>query len=302
MEGTCASRQKRDVIKQRLPELKEILRCCRLCPRECGINRLIGETGFCATPNAVRIASWHPHFGEEDVLVGTGGSGTIFFAHCNLGCIFCQNYSISHNGLGMEMTVDKLAEVMLSLQKNGCSNINLVTPTHVVPAIVEALSIALEQGLTVPVVYNCGGYESPSVLALLEGVVDIYMPDIKFSKDFLSIEYAGISDYWEQAKRSVEEMYRQVGGLVVNSDGVAVKGLLVRHLVLPNCPENTRQVLQFIAQEISTNTYINIMDQYRPCYRAHSIPLLARQITPEEFAQALSWAREYGLTRGGHEQ
>jgi putative pyruvate formate lyase activating enzyme len=243
------------------------------------------------------VSSWGPHFGEERPLVGSHGSGTIFFGNCNLGCIFCQNYTISHLGEGREMSFERLAEVMLELQGIGCHNINLVTPTHQMPMILRALSIAAHKGLTIPIVYNCGGYESLEAVKLLDGVVDIYMPDFKYADPEMSLKYSKAKDYPAVAKAVIREMHRQVGDLVMDEDGIALRGLLVRHLVLPEGVAGTREVVRFIAEEISKNTYVNIMDQYRPCYKAFVNPPLDRRITEKEFTEAVKLALEAGLTR-----
>ncbi len=278
-------------------ELNKILQECRLCPRECGVDRLSGEQGFCRTGAAPIVSSWGPHFGEERPLVGRHGSGTIFFTHCNLGCLFCQNGSISHNGEGSEKSVEELSRIMRALQERGCHNINLVTPTHQVPAIVEAILTARERGLNVPIVYNCGGYESVATLKLLEGIIDIYMPDIKYMSSEHAQKYSYAGDYPDVVKAAVREMHRQVGDLVLETNGVAVKGLLVRHLVMPGNIADTQRVASFLAREVSRRTYVNIMDQYRPCYKAYDFPELSRRITGEEYRDAVAAARRAGLTR-----
>ncbi len=286
-----------DESRKRVKAAYELLRHCSLCPRNCGVNRLEGQRGFCRTLNGPVVSSWGPHFGEERPLVGRGGSGTIFFTHCNLGCVFCQNYSISHLGEGEEISTERLARVMLELQKMGCHNINLVTPTHQVPMIMDALLIASERGLRLPVVYNCGGYESLETLRLLDGVIDIYMPDIKYSGPEVAKRLSLAEDYPEVAKAAIKEMHRQVGDLVINDSGVAVKGLLVRHLVLPDGLSGTPEVMRFIAEDISKDTYVNIMDQYYPCYSAPENPPLNRRITRKEFIEAIDTARASGLKR-----
>jgi putative pyruvate formate lyase activating enzyme len=225
------------------------------------------------------------------------GSGTIFFGYCNLGCLFCQNYTISHLGEGSDMSFEKLAEVMLELQGRGCHNINLVTPTHQMPMILRSLLIASGKGLTIPIVYNCGGYESLEAVKLLDGVVDIYMPDFKYADPAMSFKYSRAKDYPSVAKAVIKEMHRQVGDLVLDENGIALRGLLIRHLVLPEGIAGTREVVRFIAGEISKNTYVNIMDQYRPCYKAFDHPPLDRRITGKEFAEAVKLALEAGLTR-----
>jgi putative pyruvate formate lyase activating enzyme len=273
------------------------LKSCTLCPRACKVDRTAGKRGFCRTGDKPFVSSWGPHFGEERPLVGSQGSGAIFFGNCNLGCLFCQNYAISHLGEGREMSVERLAEVMLELQQEGCHNINLVTPTHQLPMILRSLSMAAGQGLALPIVYNCGGYESIEAVRLLDGVVDIYMPDFKYADPEMSLRYSKARDYPSVAKAVIREMHRQVGDLVMDESGIAVRGLLLRHLVMPGGIAGTREVVRFIADEISKNTYVNIMDQYHPCYQAHDHPPLDRRITTKEFAEAVKFAREAGLTR-----
>ncbi|HUI46289.1 MAG TPA: radical SAM protein [Nitrospirota bacterium] len=284
-------------LAEKVKTAEAILKSCTLCPRECKVDRTAGQFGFCRTGDMPFVSSWGPHFGEERPLVGQHGSGTIFFGNCNLGCIFCQNYAISHFGEGSETSFERLAEVMLELQGMGCHNINLVTPTHQMPMILRALSIAAREGLTIPIVYNCGGYESLEAIKLLDGVVDIYMPDFKYADPETSFKYSKARDYPSLAKAVIKEMHRQVGDLVMNESGVAVRGLLLRHLVLPDGIAGTREVVRFIAKEISKNTYVNIMGQYYPCYKAFDNPPLDRRITREEFAEAVKLAREAGLRR-----
>ncbi len=285
------------VLAEKVKTAEEILKSCTLCPRECKVDRTAGKFGFCRTGDKPFVSSWGPHFGEERPLVGTHGSGTIFFGNCNLGCIFCQNYTISHLGEGSEMSFERLAEVMLELQGRGCHNINLVTPTHQMPMILRALSMAARKGLTIPIVYNCGGFESLEAVKLLDGVVDIYMPDFKYADPDMSFKYSKAKDYPSVAKAVIREMHHQVGDLVMDESGVAMKGLLLRHLVLPEGVAGTGEVVRFIAEEISKNTYVNIMDQYRPCYKAFDNPPLDRRITGKEFTEAVKLAREAGLTR-----
>ena len=270
--------------------------CC-LCPRHCGVNRLIGESGKCRTTSQAMVSSYGPHFGEEAPLVGRHGSGTIFFTFCNLRCIFCQNYSISQLGEGSVVGSEELAKMMLSLQAKGCHNINLVSPTHVVPCILEALELAASDGLCLPLVYNTGGYDSVETLELLDGVVDIYMPDMKYSAEKTAEQLSGIKGYPQANQAAVKEMHRQVGDLQLDESGVAQRGLLVRHLVLPNRLAGTEEVVRFLAQEISTNTYLNIMAQYRPCYKAFDIPQLARPLNRQEFSEAIDLAHQHGLSR-----
>lgn len=270
---------------------------CTLCPHECGARRRSGRTGRCGVGAEAVLASAGPHFGEERPLVGGRGSGTIFFGGCNLSCVFCQNYHISQLGEGRPVSVDELASVMLHLQAAGCCNINLVTPTHVVPMWLEALGVAARRGLALPIVYNCGGYESVGTLRLLEGVVDIYMPDVKYSSDAVASEYSGADDYWEHVQEAVREMHRQVGDLQIGRDGLAYRGLLVRHLVLPDDAAGTREVMRFLAS-LSPQVYVNVMDQYRPEHLARGYPGLSRRITGEEYARAVAEARAAGLSRG----
>ncbi|QJA05373.1 radical SAM protein [Thermosulfurimonas marina] len=283
-------------IEERIRALYDRLSPCRLCPNECGVDRLGGERGICRVGDRPMVSSFGPHFGEEAPLVGFGGSGTIFFTYCNMACVYCQNWEISHLGEGEEISVEELARIMLLLQARGCHNINLVTPTHQVPFIVEALKIAAEQGLRLPLVYNCGGYESVETLRLLEGLIDIYMPDFKYADAKVALRLSKVTNYPEVAKAALKEMHRQVGDLVIR-DGIAVRGLLVRHLVLPGGLSGTRGVLSFIAREISPNTYVNIMDQYHPCGDAWKYPPLDRRLRPEEYEEALRIAEEVGLKR-----
>ncbi len=284
-------------IDERVALADAVLSACTLCPRRCGVNRKEGEQGFCRTGDRPVVSSWNPHFGEERPLVGRGGSGTIFFTNCNLGCIFCQNYTISHLGEGAEVSFERLSSIMLELQAIGCHNINLVTPTHQVPMILKALKIAIEGGLHLPIVYNSGGYESVETLRILEGVIDIYMPDFKYSDPAMAVKYSSAEDYPQVARAAIKEMHRQVGDLRINSEGIAVRGLLVRHLVMPGGIAGTEEVVRFIAEEISPDTYINIMAQYHPCYRAFEHPEISRRITTEEYQRAVEAALRAGLRR-----
>jgi len=284
-------------LSDKVREAEETLRKCTLCPRECRVDRTAGEKGFCRTGDKPFISSYSPHFGEEKPLIGRFGSGTIFMGKCNLGCIFCQNYSISHLGEGIEMSFEKLADIMLSLQNEGCHNINLVTPTHQMPMLLRSLLIASEKGLRLPIVYNCGGYESLHSIQLLEGVVDIYMPDFKYADPAMAKKYSGAENYPEFARAALKEMHRQVGDLLTDKRGIAMRGLLVRHLVLPERVAGTAEIIKFIAHEISKNTYINIMDQYHPCFKAFDHPPLNRRITAKEYAEALNLAIKAGIKR-----
>lgn len=267
---------------------------CVLCPRNCRVNRSQGELGFCGIGDMPVVSSQGPHFGEESVLVGEGGSGTIFFAGCNLGCMFCQNYDISHFRHGQPITISELADFMLDLQSYGCSNINFVTPTHVTPAIAAGLEVARKKGLNLPTVYNSGGYDSVGTLKLLDGYMDIYMPDMKFSDSAAAKEFANAADYPEINFAIVKEMHRQVGDLQVES-GLATRGLLVRHLVLPNKLAGSFRVIDFLAEQISPNTAINVMDQYRPCFKADENPKINRRPAPEEVEEVCQYALKKGL-------
>ena len=281
----------------RIAEARERLAPCRVCPRQCKVDRLANEKGVCRTGARAMVSSYTPHFGEERPLVGSGGSGTIFITHCNLLCVFCQNYEISHLGQGVETDAGQLAAMMVSLQRQGCHNINFVTPSHVVPQILDALPKAIEKGLTVPLVYNSSGYDSLETLQLLHGIFDIYMPDFKFWTRESGERFAKAPDYAAVAREAIVEMHRQVGDLVMDNDGVAVKGLLVRHLVMPGGLDETREILRFLAREVSAATYVNVMDQYRPCGKAHQYPPIDRRLTNDEFQAALKLAREAGLHR-----
>jgi putative pyruvate formate lyase activating enzyme len=285
------------VLGPRVRTLTERLASCDLCPRRCRVNRLQDERGFCRTGRRAVFSSFGPHFGEEDPLVGQGGSGTIFFTHCNLLCCFCQNYDISHEGAGQEIEPEGLARVMLNLQTQGCHNINFVSPTHVIAQIMEALQLAVEEGLRIPLVYNTGGYDLPETLGLLEGVVDIYMPDAKFADGDTAQAFADAPDYPSILREALVEMHRQVGDLLLDEEGVARKGLLIRHLVMPEGLAGTDEILAWISENLSRNTYINIMDQYRPCGASHQHPALTRRITGAEYQEAIDTARRYGLHR-----
>jgi len=281
----------------RIAEAQQRLSPCRVCPRRCQVDRLADEKGICQTVARAVVASYSPHFGEESPLVGSGGSGTIFFTHCNLLCLFCQNYEISHLGQGIEADAGQLASMMISLQRQGCHNINFVTPSHVVPQILAALPKAIAKGLTVPLVYNSSGYDSLEMLKLLEGIVDIYMPDFKFWHRESAKSYAKAPDYPEVAQEAILEMHRQVGDLIVDEEGVAVKGLLVRHLVMPGGLDETGEILRFLAHQVSVDSYVNVMDQYRPCYMAHKCSPIDRRLTNDEYQKALQLAKDAGLRR-----
>jgi len=265
-----------------------------ICPRNCRVYRSKGQIGFCGIGDMPVVSSQGPHFGEESVLVGGGGSGTIFFAGCNLGCVFCQNYDISHFRHGQPVTISELAEFMLDLQNYGCSNINFVTPTHVAPAIIAGIETARNKGLNLPTVYNSGGYDSVETLKLLDGFIDIYMPDMKFSDEASAKEYANAADYPEISFAAVKEMHRQAGDLQIEK-GLAVRGLLVRHLVMPNRVAGSFKVIDFLAEQISPHTAINVMDQYRPCFKADEHPQINRLPKREEIEEVRQYALKKGL-------
>ncbi len=289
-------------LYSRIGSLSAILESCELCPRRCRVNRLKGETGFCKAPDTLVISSYNLHFGEERPLVGprfgTGGSGTIFLSFCNLLCEYCQNFEVSHLAQGVEVTTERAAEIMLELQRKGAHNINFVTPTHYAPQLVKALGVAAERGLTLPIVWNCGGYENSDIVKLLEGIVDIYMPDMKYSDTKPAGQYSDAPDYFERSCEAVSEMHRQTGELLLYENGIAYRGLLIRHLVLPNGLAGSMKILEFIAGRISTDTYVNVMSQYRPCGMARHYPGLGRYPSPDEYYEVVEAARRLGLTRG----
>jgi putative pyruvate formate lyase activating enzyme len=283
-------------LEERSSRLLGKLASCDLCPRLCGVDRTAGELGLCKGGSRASVSSFGPHYGEERPLVGNGGSGTVFFAGCNLGCCFCQNYEISHLCEGREASAEDLAATMLRLQEMGCHNVNLVTPTHFVPQIVEAVKLAASGGLHLPIVYNCGGYERVETLRLLDGIIDIYMPDFKFWSADSSDRYLNAPDYPEVTRSALKEMQRQVGDLVIRN-GLALRGLLIRHLVMPGHLEDSRRILEFLAGEISKAAFVNVMPQYRPCYRSDEFPEIARRPTHEEFIRVLHLGDRAGLTR-----
>lgn len=284
-------------LAERTSKAREMLRECHVCPRHCMVDRLAGETGFCGIGERAVVSSANPHFGEESPLVGHGGSGTIFFTSCNLKCIFCQNYEISHLMEGREVDTPALGRLMLGLQKMGCHNINFVTPSHVVPQILDAVHWAATNGLRIPLVYNTGTYDLVETLEILDGIVDIYMPDLKFMDSRVAKELADAEDYPEVACRAIKEMHRQVGDLEIDEDGIATRGLLVRHLIMPDGLAGTEEAMAFLANEVSPNTYVNIMNQYRPCGRAFERPDINRPITRGEYAAAVETAQKAGITR-----
>ncbi len=284
-------------LAEKIEFLYQKLKSCDICPRECKVNRMEGKKGYCRTGMKAMISSFGPHFGEESPLVGYSGSGTIFFTNCNLGCLFCQNYDISHLGYGEEIEEKGLASIMLKLKKMGCHNINFVTPTHVIPQILKALSYAIEGGLDIPLVYNSGGYDSVETLKLLKGVFDIYMPDFKYFDPRVAKKCSNAEDYPDVVKNALKEMHSQVGNLVIDEKGIAKRGLLIRHLVLPENLAGTKKVMRFISEELSPNSYVNLMDQYRPEFKAKDFPVLNRRITRDEYLEAISMAKDFGLER-----
>jgi putative pyruvate formate lyase activating enzyme len=283
-----------DSFSEPVRRLWDRMNPCTLCPRQCKVARGSGKVGFCGVGDMPIVSSVGPHFGEESVLVGPGGSGTIFFAGCNLGCVFCQNFDISHLRHGRPVTIEQLAGAMLELQHYACSNINLVTPTHLAAPVAAAIDLARKDGLQIPIVYNTGGYDSVETLKLLDGFVDIYMPDMKYSDPGIAEELSAAPDYPQVNRAAVKEMHRQVGDLDVR-DGLAVRGLLVRHLVLPENLAGSFEVIDFLAEEVSASTTINVMAQYRPCYNAAAHPKINRRPTEKEIASARKYALDKGL-------
>ncbi len=287
----------KSLLKEKIEKALRWLEDCTICPRNCKVNRTKQEKGYCEGGYLPKISSYSPHFGEETPLVGFHGSGTIFLTHCNLGCSFCQNYSISHKGEGREVSFDRLSSMMIELQKLGCHNINFVSPTHYVPQILKALPKAVEMGLSVPLVYNTGGYDSVKTLRLLEDVVDIYMPDFKYANGSVAEQYSKAPDYPQLAKMALKEMHRQVGDLTLDQSGIAQRGLLIRHLVLPQGLAGTRKAMHFIASQLSKNTYVNIMDQYYPCGDIPPNSPMTRRITRKEYEEAVKATKEEGINR-----
>ncbi len=285
-------------LSKRANELLSRLQSCDICPRECGVDRTAGDLGFCGTSAELMISSAHPHYGEEKPLSGTRGSGTIFLTGCNLRCIYCQNYDISHLGVGKIITTRELTKHMLRLQNIGCHNINFVTPTHYVPQLVKGISNAVEHGLKLPIVYNCGGYEKVEILKLLDGIIDIYMPDMKYGRSFEAEKYSKAKNYPEVCFKAISEMQRQVGDLKLDKRGIAYRGLLIRHLVLPNDIAGSSEILKFISEQISKNAYINIMDQYHPEFDGWKFPELSRVPTAKEYKDVVKLAEKFGLKRG----
>jgi putative pyruvate formate lyase activating enzyme len=285
-------------LKTRGETLWAIMESCQLCPRRCGVNRLDGERGFCHAPGATLVvSSSHPHFGEERPLVGSGGSGTIFITHCNLRCVFCQNWEISQAGRGSSREIDELAGMMLRLQEIGCHNINIVTPTHYSALIVQALDLAAGTGLRLPIVYNTSGWERLEILELLDGIMDIYLPDFKYWDSAMSAKYSsGAENYPEVTRAAILEMHRQVGVAKPAEDGIMQRGLMIRHLVMPNNVAGSESIMEWIATDLHKDTYVNIMAQYTPRFRAYDYPEISRRITSEEYGKVVKRAQELGLT------
>ena len=289
---------KEEEFDRRIEKAYKLLSSCEVCPHKCRVNRLKGEQGICRSGEEVIVSSYNAHFGEEPPLVGNFGSGTIFFTNCNLKCVYCQNYPISQLGNGNKVSLSELAKIMLALQKRKCHNINLVTPTHFVPQILKSLKLAIKIGLHIPIVYNTSGYDSVNTLKLLDGIVDIYLPDARYADNEIARKYSSAPDYFEIMKKALKEMYRQVGDLAVNRMGIAHSGLIVRHLVLPEGLSGTKKIMHFIAREISPHTYISLMAQYFPAYQAGQFPPLSRRINREEYREALRAFEEEGLGDG----
>jgi len=284
-------------MKRRGENLWAMMESCQLCPRMCGVNKLKGERGFCHANSQLEISAFHPHFGEERPLVGKGGSGTIFLTNCSLRCVFCINWEISQGGEGSERTIAEFANMMLTLQKMGCHNINFVTPTHYSPHILLAVDRAASRGLKVPLVYNTCGWERLEILKILNGIVDIYLPDFKYSDGEMASKYSsGAATYPEVTKKALLEMHRQVGVAKPADDGLMYHGLMIRHLVMPNHVSGTKEVIKWIATNLPKDTYLNLMSQYRPTYKAFDYPEISRSITREEYTTAINHAREAGLT------
>ena len=284
-------------LRERGERLWQMMEKCELCPRMCGVNKIKGERGFCGANAQLEISSFHPHFGEERPLVGKGGSGTIFLTNCSLRCVFCINWEISQGGEGFQRSIDQFASMMLSLQKSGCPNINFVTPTHYSPHILLAVDKAASKGLKVPLVYNTCGWERTEILKFLDGVIDIYLPDFKYSDPAMASKYSsGADTYPELTKKAILEMHRQVGVAKPAQNGLMYRGLMIRHLVMPNNVSGTKEVIKWIAENLPKDTYLNIMSQYTPVYKASDYPEIARKITREEYYSAVTYAKEAGLT------
>ncbi len=289
-------------FQKRIKDAYRILQSCRICPHSCGVNRIAGQKGLCRSTAQVRVSSYNAHFGEEPPISGVNGSGTIFFTNCTLRCVYCQNYPISQLGNGNPISISRLSKMMLELQKRGCHNINLVTPTHFVPQIIAAIGQSRKRGLSIPIVYNSSGYESVTTLKLLQGIIDIYLPDAKYADNDIAQKYSGAKNYFLVLKDALQEMYRQVGDLKIDQNGVALSGLIIRHLVLPNNLAGTDQILPWIAQNISRGTYISLMAQYFPTFKAMNYPELSRRISSKEYQKAKVIFEQCGLQNGWQQE
>ncbi len=296
-KATFCIDSKISILEKNLPTAHEMLSPCTICPRQCLVNRVKGETGECGMPTKIGIASANLHYGEEPPISGSNGSGTIFLSGCNLHCVYCQNYPISQYRNGKLCTPSEVAKMMIKLEQRGAHNINFVTPSHYVPQLMEALLAAYEQGLTIPIVYNSSGYDSVEMLKLLEGVIDIYMPDMRYTDNRHSQKYSDVPNYPEINRRAIKEMYRQVGVLTMKR-GIAIKGLLIRHLVLPGMISGSKEIFEFIANEISQETYVAVMSQYFPAYNACNYPAISGRLSRHEYELAQDWFEEAGLSNG----
>jgi putative pyruvate formate lyase activating enzyme len=298
MPASYLSAYARGALQQKVEQAYQLLASCNICPRQCKVNRLKDNLGFCKTGLQPKVYSFLPHHGEEPPISGSRGSGTIFFSYCNMHCLYCQNYAFSQLGEGRQVGPEELAEFMLYLQEAGCHNINLVTPTHVLPQILKALSFAIPRGLTVPLVYNTGGYEESRMIKMLDGIVDIYLADMRYADNAMGLEYSAAPDYPRYNQESVKQMHAQVGVAQGDNQGIIMRGLIIRHLVLPNNISGTQEIMRFIAAELSPDTYVSLMSQYFPCYRAVGIKEIARRITKEEYEAAEEMMHSYGLYQG----
>jgi putative pyruvate formate lyase activating enzyme len=287
-----------EIVNQAADKALKLLESCSICPRKCKINRLKDKQGFCKTGLKPRVYSFMPHHGEEPPISGTNGSGTIFFSNCNMACVYCQNYEFSQLGQGREVSFEELARFMLELQETGCHNINFVTPTHVMPQILKALTIAIPKGLKIPLVYNTGGYELSGIIKLLEGIVDIYLADMRYGYEDMAVQYSSAPDYPSYNQTSVKEMHRQVGIAGINDQGIIEKGLVIRHLVLPNNISGTDKIMKFLAEEVSKETYISLMSQYLPYHKACQFKDISRRLNYTEYENAKMIMQKYGLHNG----
>ncbi len=285
-------------LKKTAQQLSDRLKSCDLCPRKCGVNRLEGEEGFCKTALKAKIYSFMAHHGEEPPVSGVNGSGTIFFSGCNMRCVYCQNHCFSQGGEGREIARQELAEIMLKLQDASCHNINLVTPTHVLPQILKALEIAVGEGLKIPLVYNTGGYEASETIKMLEGIVDIYLPDMRYADNQAALKYSAAPEYPSYNRQAVKEMHRQAGNAQINDKGIISRGMIIRHLVLPNNISGTDKIMRFVADNISRESYISLMSQYHPCFTAKEFPELSHRLSAQEYREAQEIMEKYGLHNG----